>query len=65
MLRRAGQLTTHADEVEQLGAIHSIVREYRRRIINVELSHYQAARPNLAVSFGMSGIHQLSKRPTV
>jgi TIR domain len=46
MLRHAGQLITYADEVEQLGAIHSIVREYRRRIINAELSRYQAARPD-------------------
>jgi TIR domain len=44
MLRRAGQLTTYADDVEQLAVIHSIVREYRRRIVNAELSRYQAAR---------------------
>lgn len=44
MLRHAGQLTTYADEVEQLGAIHSIVREYRRRIINAELSRYSGTR---------------------
>jgi TIR domain len=37
MLRRAGQLTSYADEVEHLGAVHSIVREYRRRIVNAEI----------------------------
>jgi hypothetical protein len=40
MLRRAGQLATYRDEVEQLGVLHSIAREYRRRIINAELSRY-------------------------
>jgi hypothetical protein len=40
MLRRAGQLITYADGVEQLGAIHNIVRAYRRRVINRELSRY-------------------------
>jgi hypothetical protein len=40
MLRRAGQLMTYADEVEQLAVIHSIARDYRRRVINAELSWY-------------------------
>lgn len=40
MLRRAGQLTTYADDVEQLAVIHNIVRDYRRRIINAELSRF-------------------------
>jgi hypothetical protein len=38
MLRRAGQLSTYANEIEQLGVIHNIVREYRRRVVNAELS---------------------------
>jgi hypothetical protein len=42
MLRRAGQLTTYADEIEQLGITHSIIREYRRRVLNAELSRYLA-----------------------
>ena len=40
MLRRAGQLTTYADEAQQLAVIHNIVRDYRRRIINAELSRF-------------------------
>jgi hypothetical protein len=42
MLRRAGQLATYADEIEQLGITHSIIREYRRRVLNAELSRYLA-----------------------
>jgi len=41
MLRRAGQFTTYADEIEQLGKIHSIIREYRRRVLNAELPRFQ------------------------
>jgi hypothetical protein len=40
MLRRAGQLTTYEDEVEQLAIVHSITRDYRRRVINAELPRY-------------------------
>ena len=40
MLRRAGQLSTYADEIEQFGVIHRIVRDYRRRVVNAELSRY-------------------------
>ncbi len=40
MLRRAGQLTTYADEIEQLGITHGIIREYRRRVLNAELPRY-------------------------
>lgn len=40
MLRRAGQLTTYADDVEVLAAYHSIARDYRRRVLNAELSRY-------------------------
>jgi hypothetical protein len=40
MLRLAGQLSTYANEIEHLGVIHSIVREYRRRVVNAELSRY-------------------------
>jgi hypothetical protein len=38
MLRRAGQLSTFCNDIEQLGIIHRIVREYRRRVLNAELS---------------------------
>jgi hypothetical protein len=38
MLRRAGQLSTYRDDIEQLGVIHRIVRNYRRRVLNAELS---------------------------
>jgi hypothetical protein len=41
MLRRAGQLSTYSNEVEQLAVIHNIVREYRRRIVNTELTRYR------------------------
>ena len=37
MLRGAGQLTGYADEVEQIGIIHKVLRPYRRRVINAEL----------------------------
>jgi TIR domain len=37
MLRRAGQLSTYSNEIEQLGVIHRIVRQYRRRVLNAEL----------------------------
>jgi hypothetical protein len=37
MLRRAGQLSTYSSDVEQLGVIHRIVRQYRRRVLNVEV----------------------------
>lgn len=40
MLRRAGQLSTYASEVEYFGVIHKIVRDYRRRVVNAELSRY-------------------------
>ena len=40
MLRRAGQLATYVDEVEQFAVLHSITRDYRRRIINAELQRY-------------------------
>ena len=36
MLRRAGQLSTYANDVEQLGVIQRIVRPYRRRVLNAE-----------------------------
>jgi hypothetical protein len=45
MLRHAGQLTPYSDDVEQLGAIHRIVREYRRRVINAELGPALPAPP--------------------
>jgi hypothetical protein len=37
MLRRTGQLSTYDNDIEQLGVIHRIVRQYRRRVLNVEL----------------------------
>lgn len=37
MLRAAGQLLGYADEVEQIGILHKILRPYRRRIINAEI----------------------------
>jgi hypothetical protein len=37
MLRRAGQLYTYLNDVEQLGVIHHIARKYRRRVVNAEL----------------------------
>ena len=37
MLRAAGQLTTYADDAERLGAVHHLLRPYRRRVINSEL----------------------------
>jgi TIR domain len=40
MLRRAGQMSTYADAVEQLAVLHRIVRDYRRRVINAELQRY-------------------------
>ena len=40
MLRHGGQLLAYEDDIEQLGVIHSLVREYRRRIINTELARY-------------------------
>ena len=40
MLRRAGQLSTYADDVEQLAVLHRAIRDYRRRIINAELQWY-------------------------
>jgi hypothetical protein len=36
MLRRAGQLSTYSNDVEQLGVIQRIVRQYRRRVLNAE-----------------------------
>jgi hypothetical protein len=37
MLRAAGQLSGYADEVEQIGVLHKVLRPYRRRVINAEL----------------------------
>jgi hypothetical protein len=37
MLRRAGQLSSYENEVEQLGIIHHIIQRYRRRVLNAEL----------------------------
>jgi TIR domain-containing protein len=39
---RGRQLTPYSNDVEQLGVIHRIVRPYRRRIVNAELSRYTA-----------------------
>jgi hypothetical protein len=38
MLRHGGQLTTYADEVGQLAAIHKVARPYRRRVLNADLA---------------------------
>jgi hypothetical protein len=40
MLRQAGQLLTYADDVDQFGVLHNLVRDYRRRVINAELYRY-------------------------
>jgi hypothetical protein len=40
MLRRAGQLMTFEDEVDHFGVLHSIVRDFRRRVINAELARF-------------------------
>ncbi len=37
MLRAAGQLSSYADGVEQIGVLHKVLRPYRRRVINAEL----------------------------
>jgi hypothetical protein len=37
MLRAAGQLTAYGDNAERLGAVHQLLRPYRRRVINSEL----------------------------
>lgn len=37
MLRAAGQLTAYADDTMRLGAVHNLLRPYRRRVINTEL----------------------------
>jgi hypothetical protein len=37
MLRGAGQLLGYADEVEQIGVLHKVLRPFRRRVINAEL----------------------------
>jgi len=34
---RAIQMPTYENDVERIGILHSIVRSYRRRVINAEL----------------------------
>jgi hypothetical protein len=34
---RALQLVTYGDDIERIGVLHSLVRPYRRRVINAEL----------------------------
>jgi hypothetical protein len=37
MLRGAGQLAGYTDPIDQIGVLHNIARQFRRRIINAEL----------------------------